>query len=367
MSVEKVKYITRKPKENKIFITSASSNMFPTTYCKWEYGKDTQSYEDKMLDIMRAINGGGLVLNNSIYDWQYAKLKTNEEMIAKYGKDYDLYDWSTMKYTIYCLGEQISSTFKPITQKEIDNDEYFYKLSYEGKNYKLFYKVADYEKEKRRVQAVLEEYYSFFEKYLNEEKEEKYYLYSQKYGYIKPKKNLVGFYYSQYENAFLEKEINFDYKKAYCIAKSIGYDIEVKKVPIREYKPTKEQLIEAKERLNLLDLDFLTDNLQIGYKKPYSTFFKKVDSRDYDLIRAINKFEKEYNCYVYYIMYNNTNFGELYSMLYVSKEQYIWNEDRKDLQDNTSYAYVWNKSDEVLSEIGSIGLERQDDVLIRTY
>ena len=46
MSYEKVKCITRKPKEGKIFITSACSNVRPLTFGKWEYGK-----ADKLKDM----------------------------------------------------------------------------------------------------------------------------------------------------------------------------------------------------------------------------------------------------------------------------------------------------------------------------
>ena len=48
MSYEKVKCITRKPKENKIFITSACNNVRPLTFGKWEYGKADMSYKEKI-------------------------------------------------------------------------------------------------------------------------------------------------------------------------------------------------------------------------------------------------------------------------------------------------------------------------------
>ena len=114
MSYEKVKCITRKPKEGKIFITSACNNVRPLTYHRWEFMQNSNDYHEKELELMRGINGGGLILNDSCYNWNYAKLKTRDYMQKKYGNDYDLYDLSTMKYTSYCLGEQISSTYTPI-------------------------------------------------------------------------------------------------------------------------------------------------------------------------------------------------------------------------------------------------------------
>ena len=124
MSYEKVKCITRKPKENKIIITSACNNVRPLTFSKWEYGKADMSYKEKMFYLLKDINGGNLQLNNSCYEWNYAILKTRDYMQEKYGKEYHLYDLATMKYARYCLGEQISSTYIPITQTEIASGKY---------------------------------------------------------------------------------------------------------------------------------------------------------------------------------------------------------------------------------------------------
>ena len=116
MSYEKVKCITRKPKEGKIFITSACNNVRPLTYHRWEFMQNSNDYHEKELELMRGINGGGLILNDSCYNWNYAYYKTNEEIKARYS-EYDLYELSTMKYTRYCLGEQMSSIYVPITQE----------------------------------------------------------------------------------------------------------------------------------------------------------------------------------------------------------------------------------------------------------
>lgn len=62
MSYEKIKCITRKPKEGKIFITSACNNVRPLKYSRWEFRADEQDYHEKELRLLRGINGGGLVL-----------------------------------------------------------------------------------------------------------------------------------------------------------------------------------------------------------------------------------------------------------------------------------------------------------------
>ena len=202
MSYEKVKCITRKPKEGKIFITSACSNVRPLTFRKWEYGKAGMSYKEKMFYLLKDISGGNLQLNNSCYEWNYAVLKTRDYMQEKYGKEYNLYDLATIKYTSYCLGEQISSIYTPITQAELESGNYNYVLEWESRDNKskVYYRVEEYNNEKTRVMEVLEEYYNVFIGYLEEKHEGKYYLYSDTYGYVKPKGTNGSFYYNMSSN-----------------------------------------------------------------------------------------------------------------------------------------------------------------------
>ena len=362
MSYERVKCITRKPKEGKIFITSACSNVRPLTYHKWEFMQNSNDYHEKELELMRGINGGGLSLNDSCYNWNYAYYKTNEEIRARYS-EYDLYELSTMHYTRYCLGEQISSTYTPITQAEIESGNYEYVLEWESRDNKskVYYRAEEYNNEKTRVMEVLEEYYNVFIGYLEEKHEGKYYLYSDTYGYVKPKGTNGSFYYSEY-NSLLE---TMDYKKAYCLAKAIGKDIEVKAVPTREYEPTQKQVEESKQRIELLGLEpRFSEKLYMSRKY----YIREVKDGEIDLIRAINNFEKDYDAYVYHIIYTKSNFGNLYNMLYVSNNTEEWEVDRKDLQNKECYAYVYNKSDKVCSEIGLIGVEKVDtNLLTRTF
>ena len=145
----------------------------------------------------------------------------------------------------------------------------------------------------------------------------------------------------------------------------IGKDIEVKAVPRREYKPTNEQIAESKKRIELLGLEpRFSDKLYMSDRY----CIREVKDGEMNLIRAINNFEKKYNAYVYHIIYTRSNFGNLYNMLYVSNNAEEWKADRKDLQNKECYAYVYNKSDELCSEIGLIGLEKVDtNLLTRTF
>ena len=361
MSVEKVKCITRKPKEGKIFITSACNNVRPLTYSRWEFMKNSNDYHEKELELMRGINGGGLVLNDSCYDWNYALYKTNADIRTKY-RDYDLYELSTMKYTTYCLGEPFDSMSVPITKDDLKNGDYVLEWKSKYGKTELYYRAEEYNNEKIRVMEVLEEYYNVFIGYLEEKHEGKYYLYSDTYGYVKPKGTNGSFYYSE-NNSILE---TMDYKKAYCLAKAIGKDIKVKAVPTREYKPTQKQVEESKQRIELLGLEpRFSEKLYISDRY----MIREVQKKEIELIKAINKFEKEYNAYVYHIVYSNTNIGQLYTMLYVSSHEEEWVSDRADIKEKQLYAYVWNRTDNCCSEIGLVGIEKIEhcNLLTRTF
>ena len=364
MSYEKVKCITRNEKKNKIFITSACNNVRPLTFGKWEYGKADMSYKEKMFYLLKDISGGNLQLNNSCYEWNYAILKTRDYMQEKYGKEYHLYDLATMKYTSYCLGEQISSTYTPITRAELESGNYNYVLEWESKDgkSKVYYRAEEYNKELARTHEVLEKYYELFMQFLEEKHDGKYYLYSKTYGNITPKGTQGSFYYNVFEG---NMKIYDNYKQAYCMKETIGKDVEIKAVPTREYKPTNEQIAEGKKRIELLGLEpRFSDKLYMSDRY----CIREVKDGEMDLIRAINNFEKNYNAYVYHIIYTKSNFGNLYSMLYVSNNTEEWKADRKDLQNKECYAYVYNKSDEVCSEIGLIGVEKADtNLLTRTF
>lgn len=198
--------------------------------------------------------------------------------------------------------------------------------------------------------------------FLEEKHEGKYYLYSDTYGYVKPKGTNGSFYYSE-NNSILE---TMDYKKAYCLAKAIGKDIKIKAVPIREYKPTQKQVEESKQRIELLGLEpRFSEKLYISDRY----MIREVQKKETELIKAINEFEKEYNAYVYHIVYSNTNIGQLYTMLYVSSHEEEWGSDRADIKEKQLYAYVWNRTDNCCSEIGLVGIEKIEhcNLLQRTF
>lgn len=112
---------------------------------------------------------------------------------------------------------------------------------------------------------------------------------------------------------------------------------------------------------------------QMKIYKPYITAFEKKDvvtmfegfggfyvmegNCDEDLIKEIKNVEEQYGCLVYAVTHEFASYGELYSLLCVSK--YAEDETRKLLDERDqkhfyAFAWVYNKSDYWCSEFGSV-------------
>ena len=113
---------------------------------------------------------------------------------------------------------------------------------------------------------------------------------------------------------------------------------------------------------------------KLGIYKPYINKFKSSKStptffenfggfyadQEPALMSKSKEVEEEYGCLVYTLTHEYTNFGECWSMLCVPKD----NEGADDLLDEVNpdsltrdfyaFAYVWNKSDDYMSEFGDI-------------
>ncbi len=361
MSYNKVKNISLKKKENKIMVCNASSNVVPSTYYNSEFMSGDTDFHIKELELLRALNGGGLVLNDSCYKWRYAISKTNEELYNS-KNTWKIYEDTTLQYKTYVIGDtKWSNDYIVITAEDLKSGDY--EETYKGETYTTYRNKQEYKEQLDKRYEILENYYKVFMKYFKEEHNGKYYLYSQKYGYIKPKGTKGSFYYSTFGS--LGVKYVMDYYKAYCIAENIGEDrqVEIRQVPTREYIPTQEQIEESKKRLTALGLDNYNYDLTISER--YNVVGLK--ETDFDLIEQINEFETNYNAYVYHIIHGNTNLGELYNMFYVSNEKEEWKSDNSLLEQNETYAYVYNKTDSVCSEIGLIGFEKNSNLLTRTF
>lgn len=88
---------------------------------------------------------------------------------------------------------------------------------------------------------------------------------------------------------------------------------------------------------------------------------------DSDQQAIVDEFEAEHDALVYHVIHDFTELGELYSLLYVSKYEEEWEDERTDLKDGYVFVYVKNVNDTQNSEFGSIGVKPQFGGLVRKY
>ena len=121
-----------------------------------------------------------------------------------------------------------------------------------------------------------------------------------------------------------------------------------------------ERKIKAIELLKQLDIykpyikDFEEKDLVCFFER-FAGFWVDQEPEVYAKMKEV---EAQFNCTVYAITHEYTEFGECYSFLLVTKYKQEW----KNLvvsENGTHYAfaYVWNKDDDWCSELGTIGVK----------
>lgn len=81
----------------------------------------------------------------------------------------------------------------------------------------------------------------------------------------------------------------------------------------------------------------------------------------------IKKWEKKSDNLAYHIIKQNTEFGIMMSILYVSKHEEEWQMDLEDLENENAIAYCIIGTDETYGEYGSIGVRPANGGLTRTH
>lgn len=72
---------------------------------------------------------------------------------------------------------------------------------------------------------------------------------------------------------------------------------------------------------------------------------------------AVKEFQSNHPDYViYHVIYCNTNFGEMANILFVSPYEEDWKYETEGTKDGIAYAYAYNMTDTMLSDMGSIGV-----------
>jgi hypothetical protein len=126
--------------------------------------------------------------------------------------------------------------------------------------------------------------------------------------------------------------------------------------------------VEAIKRMEMLGLfkpciKAFTKYDELQLTEPNGGLYEFSDNAE--LNAKIKEFEEEYDALVYHVIHTYTQFGELYNFLYVSDYEEEWEYDNTDIADGYVVAYVWNKTDEYLSEIGGIVVRERFGGLVR--
>ena len=127
-----------------------------------------------------------------------------------------------------------------------------------------------------------------------------------------------------------------------------------------------ERFIEAIERMKLLKLDNSCIEAFVKGKvwesEGYGALYE-VNKKEQELI---DNFEKNHpNCLVYHMIHNIFEFGECYSMLYVSSDVDEWEQDKQDIKNGYMFAWVENVDLDWCSEFGSIAVKPSIGGLVR--
>ena len=130
----------------------------------------------------------------------------------------------------------------------------------------------------------------------------------------------------------------------------------------------KERFDEAIERMKLLKLDTQCIEAFTKGKVCESEGIGALYEVNEEEQFIIDKFEAHHEgCLVYHMIHNKFEFGECYSILYVSPDKEEWQQDKDDIKDGYVFAYVENLDDDFCSEFGSIAIKPQFGGLMRLY
>ena len=127
-----------------------------------------------------------------------------------------------------------------------------------------------------------------------------------------------------------------------------------------------EKFIEAIELMKLLKLSehcikAFAEN-KVWTSEGYGALYEVTQKEQ----KLIDNFEENHpNCLVYHMIHNKFEFGECYSMLYVSSDKEEWEFDKEDIKDGYVFAWVENIDSDWCSEFGTIGVKPSFGGLIR--
>lgn len=130
--------------------------------------------------------------------------------------------------------------------------------------------------------------------------------------------------------------------------------------------------VEAIKRMEMLGLfkpciKSFTKYDEVQLTEPNGGLYEFSDNEE--LNTKIKEFEEEYEALVYHVIHSPMRVDgttmDMYCFLYVSDYVEEWEMDHDDIKANYAVAYVWNKSDNWMSEIGGIAVQELFGGLVR--
>lgn len=123
---------------------------------------------------------------------------------------------------------------------------------------------------------------------------------------------------------------------------------------------------EAIERMKLLKLSHNCINAfrngKVWESEGYGALYEINDDEQ----KIVDEFEKEnQGCKVYHMIHNVFEFGECYTILFVSKDESEWEQDKIDIGDGYIFTYVKNIDYDYCSEFGSVAIQPSFGGLVR--
>lgn len=119
----------------------------------------------------------------------------------------------------------------------------------------------------------------------------------------------------------------------------------------------KEKAIELLKRMDIYKpyIQGFRDSGKVCFFERFGGYWVEQEPELYEKMRLL---EKKYNCLVYAVTHEFTEFGELYDFLIVTDYPKEW-DDLVYSQGSyhTAFAYVWNKDDDQCSEFGSVTVQ----------
>ncbi len=119
----------------------------------------------------------------------------------------------------------------------------------------------------------------------------------------------------------------------------------------------KEKAIELLKKMDIYKpyIQGFRDSDKVCFFERFGGYWVEQEPELYEKMKSL---EKKYNCLVYAVTHEFTEFGELYDFLIVTDYPKEW-DDLVYSQGSyhTAFAYVWNKDDDQCSELGSVTVQ----------